>query len=198
MKLLSSAFKSYDLEKDTSIGVNIADLTSVIKRVKSTEEVTLELGDGALNIEFSGNVKRNFKIPLLDMKEGGKNPNLDFSATVELKSPVIEDSISDAEIVSDAVILEADPDSFRIRAESENRQTETRLEKGNGSLVELKAKDHVKSTFPLDYMKRMAKAAKLADTVTMQIGNDYPMKLDFKVVDKLQLSFVLAPRIESE
>lgn len=198
LKLLASAFRSFDIDADTEIGINIADLTSVLKRAKPTESVSLELKNNSLNIEFSGGVKRAFNIPLLDLKSESKSPSLNFPASIELKTDVIEDGISDAEIVSDAVILEADPDSFIMRAEGESRKAELKLEKGNEALVNLKAKDHVKSTFPLDYLRKMSKAAKLADTAILQIGNDYPLRMDFRVVDKIQLGFVLAPRIESE
>jgi proliferating cell nuclear antigen len=34
--------------------------------------------------------------------------------------------------------------------------------------------------------------------ISSNFSNDYPLKLDFKVVDKLLLSFILAPRVESE
>ena len=116
----------------------------------------------------------------------------------QLKSMILEDGISDAELISDAVTLEADPDNFTMRTEGDSRRAELKLEKGNESLVNLNAKDHVKSTFPLDYLRKMSKAAKLADDVTIKLGNDYPMRMDFTVVDKVQLGFVLAPRIESE
>lgn len=198
LKLLASAFRSFDLDKDTEIGVNIADLTSVLRRVKPTESVSLELKDNSLHIEFTGGVKRAFNIPLLDLKGESKSPSLNFPVSVELKTDVIEDGINDAEIVSDAVVLEADPDTFIMRAEGESRKAELKLEKGNDAMVDLKAKDHVKSTFPLDYLRKMSKAAKLADTAILQIGNDYPLRMDFRVVDKIQLGFVLAPRIESE
>ncbi len=198
MKLLSSAFRSFDVEKEAEIAVNVNDLMSVLKRAKPTDSITLELEENKLSIEFSGSTKRSFNIPLLDIKQEQKAPNLEFPATLKLKSETIEDGINDAEIVSDAVVLEADTDTFAMRAEGENRKAELKLEKGNEALVELKASSKVKSTFPLDYLKKFIKAGKLSPECTLQLGNDYPMKLDFKVLDKLQLSFILAPRIESE
>lgn len=198
LNLLASAFKEFDLKEDTKIGMNMSDLTSVLKRAKAGESLTLELDDNSLSIEFGGDVKRKFQVPLLDLKDESKSPSLDFPATVEIKTDVIEDGISDAEIISDAVTLEMDPDSFVMRAEGENRRAELKLEKGSDSLIDIKATDHVKSTFPLDYLRKMSKAAKLADTATLQLGNDYPLKLEFKVIDKILLGFILAPRIESE
>ncbi|HIJ98374.1 TPA: DNA polymerase sliding clamp, partial [archaeon] len=54
MRLLASAFRSFDVDKETEIAVNIGDLTSVLKRAKSTDSLTLELKDNQLHIEFSG------------------------------------------------------------------------------------------------------------------------------------------------
>ena len=132
------------------------------------------------------------------IKQDQKPPNLEFPVSIKVKSEIIEEGISDAEIVSDAVVLEADAEGFTMRAEADNKKAELKLEKGNESLVELKANSKVKSIFPLDYLKKFVKAGKLSPECTLQLGNDYPMKLDFKVLDKLQLTFILAPRIESE
>lgn len=198
LKLLSSAFRSYELEKEAEIGVNIADLTSVLRRAKATDSITIELKENLLGVEFSGGLKRSFYIPLLDLKQETKTPSLEFPATIEIKSNVLDDGVSDAEIVSDAVVFETDPDSFVMMAEGESRKAKIRLEKGDASVVSLKAKDHVKSTFPLDYLRKMVKGSKLSETVILQFGNDYPIRLDFKVLNKLQLGFVLAPRIEQE
>ena len=198
MKLLASAFRTFEVEKDIEIALNLSDLTSILKRSKGTDSVTLELKDNQLLVEMKGGTKRSFNLPLLDIKQDQKIPSLDFPVSIKIKTEAIEDGISDAEIVGDAVILEADPDSFVMRAEGNNRKAEVRIEKGNDLLIELKAKDHVKSIFPLDYLKKFIKAAKLCKEATLHLGNEYPMKIDFKVLDKIQLSFILAPRIESE
>ena len=198
MKLLASAFRTFEVDKEIEIALNLSDLTSILKRVKGTESVTLELKDNQLHIDIKGATKRSFNIPLLDIKQEQKIPSLDFPVTIQIKTDAIEDGISDAEIVSDAVILEADPDTFIMRAEGNGRKAELRIEKGNDSLIELKAKDHIKSIFPIDYLKKFIKAAKLSKEATLYLGNEYPMRIDFKVMDKVQLGFILAPRIESE
>ena len=198
LKLLASAFRSFEVKNEVKFGVNIIDFASVLKRAKPIESISLELKGNSLGIEFSGDVKRVFNMPLLDLNLGGKSPSLNFPVSIELKTSIIEDGINDAEIISDAITLEADPDSFIMKTEGENRKAELKLEKGHNALIDLKAKDHIKSTFPLDYLKKMIKGSKISDTVILQLGNDYPLRLDFKIVDKLQLGFVLAPRIESE
>ncbi|MFH1450397.1 MAG: proliferating cell nuclear antigen (pcna) [archaeon] len=197
MKFLSSAFSEFEVKEEVGIGINIIEFTNILKRAKPTDTITLELEDNTLHIHFAGGFNRAFKVPLLDLKHETKTPKLDFPAEINIRSMILEDGISDAELISDAVTLEADPDNFTMRTEGDSRRTELKLEKGNDSLVSLNAKDHVKSTFPLDYLRKMSKAAKLADTVNIKLGNDYPMRMDFTVIDKVRLGFVLAPRIEN-
>lgn len=198
MKLLASAFKEFDVDSETEMGLNISDLTSVLKRAKADDILTLELKESLLEIRLKGGTKRSFDIPLLDIKQEVKTPNLEFTANLKLKASVIEDGINDAEIISDAVTFEADEGTFTMRAVSENRRSELKLEKGGDALLEINTKGHVKSMFPIDYLKKMIKGSKLSPECMLYLGNDYPMKLEFRVIDKLQLSFILAPRIESE
>jgi len=72
------------------------------------------------------------------------------------------------------------------------------LEKGNDGLINLETEDDTKSRYPLDYLKKMIKAGKIADSVTLQFAQDYPMKIGFKSGDKVSLQFVLAPRVSEE
>jgi hypothetical protein len=44
----------------------------------------------------------------------------------------------------------------------------------------------------------MMAAGKIADDVTIQFNKDYPLKLEYKAVDKIFLSFILAPRVEND
>ncbi len=41
-------------------------------------------------------------------------------------------------------------------------------------------------------------ASKLSDNVVIQFNKDYPLRLDYTVVDKVQLRFILAPRVEND
>jgi hypothetical protein len=44
----------------------------------------------------------------------------------------------------------------------------------------------------------MIAGSKLADNVTIRFNKDYPLKIEFKEVDKVMLSFILAPRVEND
>jgi len=44
----------------------------------------------------------------------------------------------------------------------------------------------------------MVKAGKIAKHVTLEFSNDYPLRMTFKSIDKMSLSFILAPRVSED
>ena len=94
--------------------------------------------------------------------------------------------------------FEADKNLFAISAGDAGSKVEVELTKGNDALLQLAAAEQVKSVYSVEYLKKMARTASLADTVTVQFAKDYPLKLDFKALNKFQMTFILAPRIENK
>ncbi len=196
----SSAFASYELDADTSIGLNIANLLSVLKRSEGGDKITFNLQDSKLQIEISNSSKRRFVVPIISLTQDEipQIDQLEFTTQVELKPHILESGIADAEIISDSVLFQASPIKFIMRAEGDVSKTELEMEKGNEALFNLTTESEIKSRYPIDYLKKMIKAAKIADSVSLQFGQDYPMKLSFKSGDKVNLRFVLAPRVSED
>lgn len=196
-KMASTAFDEYNIDSEQKIGLNITNLLSVLKRVDADDKLVLTLQDSKLEIRLEGKSKRRFIVPLLDMSQEEIPPisQLEFPAKAELKPHLLAIGIEDADIISDAVIFEALNDKFVMRAEGDVSKAELELERGNENLLNLEVSSEAKSRYPIDYLKKMVKAAKIADSATMRFGRDYPMKLEFKAGDKASLSFVLAPRV---
>ncbi|HDD71596.1 MAG: proliferating cell nuclear antigen (pcna) [Candidatus Aenigmatarchaeota archaeon] len=199
-KILATAFEEYKIDEEKNIGLNIANLLSILKRAKAKDKLILELKDSKLELTLQNSSKRRFVLPLLDITQEEIPPidQLEFTTKAEIKSDILKAGIDDAEVVADSVVFEAKPNKFAMRAEGDISSAELELEKGNEALLEIKAKDETRARYPLDYLKKMAKAAKVADSVVLEWGQDYPMKLSFKVLDKLNLSFILAPRVQEE
>ncbi|MBI2546867.1 MAG: proliferating cell nuclear antigen (pcna) [Candidatus Aenigmarchaeota archaeon] len=196
-KMASSAFDEFQVDADQKIGLNITNMLSVLKRIGADDKMSLNLQGSKLEIKLEGKSKRRFVIPLLDISQEEIPPiqQLDFPVKVEVKPQILESGIEDADVISDAVMMEALKDKFVMRAEGDVSKAELELERGNENLLNLEAASEVKSRYPLDYLKKMMKAAKIADNVTIWLGQDYPMRLEFKSGDKASLSFVLAPRV---
>jgi len=199
LSLSKSAFESFELDKEQSIGVSLEDLTRILKRAKADQPIDLTLTDeNRLEIVING--KRKFDIPLLDLgSKPPKKPNLSFAATIDFKISLLEDAIADTEIVSDAITFETGKDTLNIFAEGDGRKVEINLNREEEAILDINSKEAVSSMFPIDYLRKISKGAKMADSATLFLGKDYPLKLELRDKDsKFELSYILAPRIENE
>ena len=99
---------------------------------------------------------------------------------------------------NDSVVFETMKDKFSMRAAGDISSTHLTLEKGNDALLDLKTEGIITARYPLDYLKKMIKASKLATEINLRWSKDYPMRMDFTSVDKVSLGFILAPRVSEE
>ncbi|MBL7206551.1 MAG: proliferating cell nuclear antigen (pcna) [Candidatus Aenigmarchaeota archaeon] len=199
LKILSSAFDEFKADEPADIGVNMANFVAILKRIKGTDKLTLELEKNKLKFTVEGDGKRKFDLPLLDVKvEKPPVDQLNFTGKIELESSVIEEGVADAEVIGDSVFLEAKPESFKMFAKGDVSSTELELTKDSKSLLGLEVKEAIKAQYPIEYLKKMIKAAKISPQIVLEFGTDYPMRLSFKSLDKLSLAFVLAPRVSED
>jgi proliferating cell nuclear antigen len=199
-RILSTAFDEFRVQGEDFLGLNMGSLAAVIKRAKSGDKMILEREDGgnSLKITIKGNGVRVFEIPLLDTKtEKPPVDKLAFTSKIELESRIVEEGISDADIIGDSIIMEADPTKFRMSAKGDVSSAHLEVTKQDKGLLDIKVTSNVKSQYPLEYLKKMIKASKISEQMVLEFGNDYPLRLGFKSIDKMQLSFILAPRVEA-
>ena len=200
LKILSTAFDEFNVKGEDYLGLNMANLAAVIKRAKSGDKIMLEKKEGGntLKITIKGDGVRVFEIPLLDIK--AEKPPVDklaFTSKIELESKIVEEGISDADIIGDSIVIEANPSAFRMSAKGDVSSAYLELTKQDKGLLDLKVTTNVRSQYPLDYLKKMIKVGKISEQMVLEFGNDYPLRLGFKSIDKMQLSFILAPRVET-
>ena len=129
-------------------------------------------------------------VPIKNISENADN--------FEMDSKEFRDFIDDASIVSDAVTLKAAENLLLLTAGDTGRKVDIELKQGSDILVSMNIKEPASSIYSVEYLKKMAKAASFADSVTVNFSSDYPLRLDFKALDQAQMSFILAPRIENK
>ncbi|MFB6203461.1 MAG: proliferating cell nuclear antigen (pcna) [Candidatus Nanohaloarchaea archaeon] len=201
-RLEEEAFEEYELDEETKIGLNLENLYSILRRTKSDDTITFEVrdDDSKFYITMEGASTREFSLPILNLSEDDipSTDDLDFSFEAELSTSIVEDAIKDAMVVSDSVVVEADSDTITISSEGDQSNVEFNLSSDSDAVIEIEKDGHGKSMFSLDYLSDMVGAKKLADTVAVKMGEDFPMRMEFEQPDRARLSFVLAPRIEEE
>ena len=54
------------------------------------------------------------------------------------------------------------------------------------------------SKYSIEYLKKIVKGGKLTNNVSLSFGKEYPLRVDYQIMDKLMLSFILAPRVDTD
>ncbi len=200
LKILSSSFVDYNVDKEVNLAINLTSLKQILRRSKPNDLLTLEMDkDNKLKITLKGNNTRTFSLPIIDIDEKEqKVPSLEFPLTVESSSTLIDEAVEDSDLVSESVTLIAEPKKFTIEASGDS--SDAKIEMPQSDDLKIKATDSskVSAKYSIEYMKKIIKGSKLADTVEIQFNKDYPLKITYKEVDKFMLSFILAPRVETD
>jgi len=198
-KLLSSAFVEYDVKKETEISINLDNLKMIMRRVTPKDMVTLELAESKLKIMLKGNVKRTFDIPILELEEKDqKVPELKFPVTITMNAAMLEQAIDDADLVAESVVFNADALNFNVAAEGDLSKALIEMKKDDNMKIKASSKDKIRARYSIEYLKKIIRGGKLSENTSVMFNTDYPLKIEYKVVDKLLLAFILAPRVEND
>jgi proliferating cell nuclear antigen len=196
-KLLGSVFVEYDIDEPVEIAVNLDNLKQVLRRAKPSDTLVLELLESKLKITLKSSSTRIFTLSLINMQEERqKIPELDFKSIIEMPSSLFDEAIEDMDVVSDSVAFEVNEDVFNIQAAG-NISTAKVSFKSNDK-IRINTKENSRSRYSIEYLKKIIKGGKLSDTLTLHLSNDYPLKIEYKIIDKLSLAAILAPRVSND
>lgn len=200
-KLEEDVFEEFELDEETKVGLNLENFYSILRRANSDDTITLELDEdnSKFKIIMKGMSTRSFSLPILNLSEDDipSTDQLDFNIEAELETQVFEGAVKDAMVVSDSVTISADDETINIVSEGDQSNVDFQISGDSDGVIALEGSE-AKSMFSLDYLNKMIGAKSLSDTLNMKLGEDFPMRLEFTVPEKADLSFVLAPRIEED
>lgn len=200
-RLLSNAFVEYEVKKERVISLSLDNLNQVFRRIKSSDTLILELDDekNRLKVKLRGNTNRVFNLSLLDLEDReNKIPELEFPLKVETNSVIFENAIEDAGIVADSVAFIVDKNKFLIKSEGHISDAQIELMTDEETDIQVDGDDKFAAKYSIEYLKKIVKGGKLTDRVKLQFSKDYPLKVDYNLLDKLGLTFILAPRVNND
>jgi len=199
-KLLSSAFTEYQVEQPTVVGINFASLKQILKRAQASDVLILELTTPSeLKVVLKGSTTRTFSLALLDIDEKEqKVPNLTFPLRIQVPGEVLNNAIADADIVGESVSFVCEPQTFIVQAEGDLSKASIEVKEGHGISIQTEKDVKIRAKYSIEYLKKMIAGSKLSEDVVIQFNENYPLRLEYTVIDKLQLAFILAPRVEND
>jgi len=195
-------FEEYVAQEPSKMCINISELLKLLKRAGKDESVELSLDDktGRLQIKIAGKYSRNFTMPTLEASdEEVPTPKISFNVKAKATTQGLSQAIEDAQLVSDHVRIEAEPEKLTLSATGDLMGATIILQKGSDALLDLEAKENSKATFSLSYLSEIIKAASAtSDIATLEFSTDMPVRIDFQQMKEGKLTFFLAPRIETD
>jgi len=197
LNLKASAFEEYKAD-EMELGIDLDKLGGILKLAGSGDSISLEYDENSNKLTIKiGNLIR--KMGVLDTAgmPDPKVPNLNLPARLTLKASELFQGVRASEAISDHVALTATTDAFELFAEGDTDTVNLKLPKD--LLVDIEVPEKCKSLFSIDYFSNMVKPVKGDEPVTIYLGNDNPIKMEFDFAEKNgHVTYLLAPRIESE
>ncbi|MGM5480914.1 MAG: proliferating cell nuclear antigen (pcna) [Nanobdellota archaeon] len=197
-RLVSSAFVTYEIDGPTDLTVNLNNLKQVLRRVKGGDTLTLEVEENKLKVVLQSTSQRTFYLPLIDADEEEQNvPDLSFSAEVNTLASVFNDAIDDVDVVGESVTIGADEKNFYVSSKGDLTKAAVEIPADKTTKISC-SDDGVKAKYSIEYLKKMMQGGKLSDNVAIKFAKDYPLRIEYVVKDKVELDFILAPRVDND
>jgi proliferating cell nuclear antigen len=193
-KLPNTAFSELEIDNNEVLGVNLENLKAVLRRVHPGSVLIMTKQENELKLQIKDRVTKEFNLALIDVEGEEKEiPNLEFTSKIEMSSTDFSEAIEDSSVVADSCSFISGANKFIIQAKGSLNSFKSEFSSDELNIVA----EEAHSKYSLEYLQKMIKATKLTEKVKINFSNDYPLRLDF-ITPFVELSFVLAPRVESE
>ncbi|WP_330630394.1 DNA polymerase sliding clamp [Halocatena halophila] len=197
LRLEADAFESYETDGET-IGVNLTRLEDIAGMANADDliNLTLEEKTRKLQIQIDG---LEYTLALIDpdsIRQEPDLPDLDLPATIAIEGRDIDRAVTAADMVSDHIALGVNDAEEFFYVDAEGDTDDVHFELDRDELISLSAGD-AHSLFSLDYLKEMNKAIPKDAEVTVDLGDEFPVNLQFEIAEgNGSVTYVLAPRIQ--
>lgn len=196
LTLSKDAFEKYELDP-MEIGLNVERLLEHLKGAKADEIVDIKLADDNRLVVSMSNL--TLKIPLVDASgfSDPKVPNLQLPVGLKLNSGELQKGLKVSASISDYITFDCGEDKLIMTSSEDLSSMTLELHKDQEYEV-VNFEKPAKSSFSLDYFSQLMKGVGPNRDINFNIGNSYPLKMDFDFSDESgHARYLLAPRIES-
>lgn len=195
-----TGFEEFEVDGEVIVGVNLSDLSRVLKRSTKNDRLELSVMDsGRFVVALVGRGVRRFILPSIQPSiEQVPELNIQFKARAKMVSAVFRDVVSELEVIGDAIEFIAKPSERKLiaRTTSDLWEAELELSEEKGMLLEFSADGEERSSYSTDYLSNIAVASQAADEALLEYATAIPCRIEFTLPEGGRLTFYVAPRTE--
>ncbi len=196
----AKAFSKYKVDEKENISINLENLYKILSRARENEALLMKNDSSKMLLEFIGKTsKRRYKLSLLEESKAiEKEPNVEFTANIEISSDSLKDIIKDASMISQYISFKASKDQFSINAKGDSGELEEIHELDGNVLRKLEAKEVAEATYNLEFLESMVKSCPSNSFISIYLkGKEEPIKIYYNIGDA-EITYYLAPYYSEE
>lgn len=213
--LRSSAFEHFRCDRSLSLGLNLVNLSKILKCAGNDDTMTLKAEDegDSMALVFENNSQdriSDFELKLMQIdSEHLGIPDTEYKCSVTLSSSEFQRIIRDLGVLGDTCVISCNKEGVKFSVSGDMGTGNITL-KENGAVDEKEDKKSVSCTinmeepvelqFAIRYLNFFCKATPLSDTVKLSMSADVPLVVEYSL-EEGQVGYVryyLAPKIDEE
>lgn len=181
--------------EEANVNLNLSQFYSFLKNCNENDMLIFERKEGNKNstLVFKGKNDVEYNIPFYELDEREyKIPNLVFTSESLMLMSDFKKVITFANEVAESIKIEVT--NGKITFSAKDDETEFKCSVLNGKDVETKGVSV--SKYSIEYLKMFPLTC--LEMVKIEGGSDYPLRVSMRQMDRFSLTYILAPRIDSE
>jgi proliferating cell nuclear antigen len=183
-------FDKYEIEPNY-VGVDLVELNKMLARSMPLDRMFLDVSDAELKLKFESELKRTFRLPLIDVSsEEVKIPSIEYETKIDILGMHLKELLKDASLFGSSVVLKVEGGKFFVEA----RGSQGALESEALKAASVSSKVDVTSKFSLGFFQNLVKEADNEKKISIWLRNDSPMKVEYSIGES-RICFYLAHMI---
>ena len=200
----NSDFQKFECLKTDRFTVRMEDFAKLIRRADSKDSIEISRqGTDSLNLRISNGYKREFELHLIESSQNATPlPKLNFDAKFSTTEPAFDRILNDVSAISNHISIDAYQDRVQFSGKGDTGKASVTLDKkgtkeaGKSDIVSLSVEKESKSTYSIEYLLKITKAAGSAtDSIDFEYSSKMPLRMEFKLGKNGRIHFYLAPRV---
>jgi proliferating cell nuclear antigen len=203
--ILAEACSLYTCDEQVTLGINVVNLTKIIKCAEPEDSVVLALSEdeSALHITFesrSGSRKHEFAMNLMNIdSQHLQIPEIEYTCSIKMPSAEFTRFIRDGATFGETVTLSVKEDVLvaEIRGDAgitTITEKQDKTSKSASQWTEIECGTPVSMMFALKYLAAFTKAQHISDQVALYLVAGSPLYVSYDMEAKGSVGFYLAPK----
>merc|ERR1719419_944627 len=209
MLLHSDGFDNYRCDRNFSMGLNLANMSKILRCAANDDAITIKTSDNADTITYtfesqSGDKVSDYEMKLIDINTDHLGiPDTDYNCVVKMPAAEFQRICRDLSQIGESVTICCTKEGIKFTCTGDLGTGNIKLAQ-NASVdkeeesVSIEMQEAVTLTFALRYLNYFTKASPLASQVTLSMSAEIPLVVEYKIGEMGHIRYYLAPKIQED